>query len=350
MEKGRGGELEQRKGRFLTGGVISTALDRGGYVFFNGGAMRAIFMGTPGYAIQVLEALLNSEHEVVGIYVAPDRREGRGLRLTAPPVKRYALKNGLEVKQPKSLRTPEEQKQLVALGPEIVIVAAYGLIIPANILDVPPYGFLNIHPSLLPKHRGPSPVATAILRGDEKTGATIMLLNESVDGGPIIKQVSINIDEADTTNTLTGKLFFIGAQMLTGVLPAWTRGDITPVPQNETLATVTRKLVKEDGEINWKKPAKEIHQMIKAFNPWPGCFTKWEGRRIRIVEGVPIGLNFDEEIGAVVPLEKFGVAAGIKTGDGVLGLTVLQIEGGQPVNTEAFLRGRPSFIGAIMQN
>jgi methionyl-tRNA formyltransferase len=265
-------------------------------------------------------------------------------------VKRYALKNGLEVKQPKSLRTSEEQKQLVALGPEIVIVAAYGLIIPANILDVPPYGFLNIHPSLLPKHRGPSPVATAILRGDEKTGATIMLLNESVDGGPIIKQASINIDEDDTTDTLTGKLFFIGAQMLTGVLTAWTRGDITPVPQNETLATLTRKLVKEDGEINWKKPAKEIHQMIKAFNPWPGCFTKWEGRRIRIVEGVPIDLNFDAETGAVVPLEKFGVAAGIKTGDGVLGLTVLQIEGGQPVNTEAFLRGRPSFIGATMQN
>ena len=165
-----------------------------------------------------------------------------------PPVKRFALKYGLEIKQPASLRGREEQEQLVALKPDIVVVAAYGLIVPRSILAVPEHGLLNIHPSLLPKHRGPSPVATAILQGDQQTGATIMLLNEQVDGGPIIRQEVTDIDDDDTTEVLTDKLFFIGAQMLSDVLPEWLRGDITPVPQDERDASMTRKLVKQDGD------------------------------------------------------------------------------------------------------
>jgi methionyl-tRNA formyltransferase len=310
--------------------------------------MRAIFMGTPGYVIPILEALLNSEYDVVGVYTAPDRREGRGLRMTMSPIKRLALSQGLEVEQPASLRAPEAQKRLIALSPEIVVVAAYGLIVPSSILNVPRSGFLNIHPSLLPKHRGPSPVATAILHGDENTGVTLMLLSETLDGGPIINQVAINVDDSDTTGRLTERLFLEGAQILSDTLPAWIRGGITPVIQNEGLATTTRKLVKQDGEINWARPAKEIHQMIKAFNPWPGCFTKWEGRRLIILEAMPIDLNADEKIGTVLSLKEFGAEAGIKTGDGVLRLTTLQIEGGQPVSAGAFLRGRPAFIGATM--
>ena len=312
--------------------------------------MRSIFMGTPEYAIPALEALLNSECHVVGVYVAPDRRGGRGLKWTVHPVKRFALKYGLEIKQPASLRGREEQEQLVALKPDIVVVAAYGLIVPRSILAVPEHGLLNIHPSLLPKHRGPSPVATAILQGDQQTGATIMLLNEQVDGGPIIRQEVTDIDDDDTTEVLTDKLFFIGAQMLSDVLPEWLRGDITPVPQDERDASMTRKLVKQDGEISWRKSAREIQQMVKAFHPWPGCFTKWEGRRIKIVESAPIALKMDEKIGTVVQLEKFGIAAGITTGEGVLGLKVLQLEGGLPTNVAAFLRGHPSFLGASMES
>ena len=138
--------------------------------------------------------------------------------------------------------------------------------------------------------------------------------------------------------------------MISDVLPAWLRGEITPAPQDEKDASMTRKLVKQDGEISWRKPANEIQQMVKAFHPWPGCFTKWDGRRIKIVESTPIDVKVDEKIGAVVPLEKFGIAAGITTGKGVLGLKILQLEGGQPISAAAFLRGRPSFLGASMES
>ena len=215
-------------------------------------------MGTPGFATPVLSGLLDAGHEVAGVYTRPDRRAGRGRRLLAPEMKSFAAERGLPVLQPPSLREEEAQRVLAALSPELMVVAAYGLLLPPAVLDIPPLHCLNIHPSLLPRHRGPSPVTAAIMEGNEETGVTVMRLDEGMDTGPIVAQRSARIGGEETGEALTARLFQMGAELLVDTLPAWSKGEIEPRPQDEALATVTPQSLQR-GRRDRLVPAGDAH-------------------------------------------------------------------------------------------
>ena len=299
-------------------------------------------MGTPDFAVPVLSRLLDEGHDVTAVYSQPDRPSGRGRKLVPTPTKRYAEEHGIEVRQPKSLRSEDQCKALAALCPEVVVVAAYGLFLPADLLEIPPLGCLNIHPSLLPRYRGPSPVVSAILNGDDETGVTIIKLDEGMDSGPILAQARVPLDEQETGPDLTHRLFDMGADLLVETVPRWASGDIQATPQNESQATITPLVKKEDGEIDWTDNAARIARMVRAYQPWPGTFTYWDGKLLKILEAT--STDGDATPGQVVVLDDDRI--GIGTGDGLLALNKLQIEGRRPSNTQDFAGGYPDFVGA----
>ncbi len=310
--------------------------------------MRALFMGTPDFALPVLDGLLSGGFQVVGVYTRPDQPAGRGRQPAPPPVKTYAMSRGLPVFQPRSLRREEAVRELASLQPEVIIVAAYGRILPPEVLAIPPRGVLNIHPSLLPKYRGPSPVITALLEGESVTGVTVMLLDEGMDTGNILAQRRTAILPHETAGELTHRLFRLGAELLLEVLPEWVAGAMTSVPQNAAMATTTRLYTKEDGDMDWSLPATVLERRLRALQPWPGCYTRWEGKRLRILEGAAVdGGAPAAPPGQVVALPRgsaFGVA--IATGEGLLGVRQAQLEGRKAQAVEEFLRGYPRFAGA----
>ncbi|MXY46979.1 MAG: methionyl-tRNA formyltransferase, partial [Chloroflexi bacterium] len=260
--------------------------------------LRVIFMGTPEFAVPALDALLQLGCEITGVYTQPDRRSGRGRRLTAPPVKQAAIERGLSVFQPASLRRDTEARaQLAALQPDVIVVVAYGLFLPADTLAVSPLGALNLHPSLLPKYRGPSPVASAILNGDTTTGVTLMRLDEGMDSGPIIAQQDTHIGAEETTADLTPRLFEIGAQLLIECLPQWRDGAVTAKPHYEGDATITRLLTREDGVIDWTHSADYIARQVRAYHPWPGSITRWNGRQLKVHQATAIYNGAFEDLG-----------------------------------------------------
>ncbi|MBI4199090.1 MAG: methionyl-tRNA formyltransferase [Chloroflexi bacterium] len=308
--------------------------------------MRIVFMGTPGFAIPVLEQLLRSGHPVVGVYTQPDRPAGRGRGLTAPAVKVYAQQKRLPVFQPASFRRTEAVEQLAALRPDGVVVAAYGRLLPGEVLQVAPKGTLNLHPSLLPRYRGPSPVIAALLDGVETTGVTVFLVDEGMDSGPIVGQREVPVLPGDTAGVLTERLFREGAALLLELLPVWEAGWLRPVPQDEAGATVTRRYAKEDGELDWSLPAALLARRLRAFWPWPGCFTWWRGKRLEVLGGASLEGAGDRAAsrGEVVVLADGALAVG--TGKGLLRVDRLQLEGRKPQAAEEFLRGYPGFVGS----
>ena len=310
--------------------------------------LRVIFMGTPAFAVPTLVSLLDAGCEIVGVYTQPDRRSGRGRRLTLPPVKQAAIERGLPVFQPASLRRDADaRQQLVSLKPDLILVAAYGLFLPADTLDVPPLGALNIHPSLLPKHRGPSPVATAILEGDTTTGATLMQLDEGMDSGPIIAQQETTIGVNETAEDLTVRLFEMGARLLADALPKLRAGEVAPVPQSEADATITRLFRREDGEIDWARPAHHIARQIRAYHPWPGTFTHWNGKQLKVHQASPLNNDEDFATGTVLEIDQgIGQGIGVATGDGILLLQRVQPEGRQAMDIGDFTRGYRGFVGS----
>ena len=306
--------------------------------------LRAVFMGTPEFAVPTLVSLLDAGCEIVGVYTQPDRRSGRGRRLTPPPVKQAAIERSLPVFQPASLRRDADaRQQLVSLKPDLILVAAYGLFLPADTLDVPPLGALNIHPSLLPKHRGPSPVATAILEGDTTTGATLMQLDEGMDLGPIIAQRETTIGVNETAEDLTVRLFGMGARLLADTLPRWRTGEFAPVPQSEADATITRLLTREDGEIDWARPADQIARQIRAYHPWPGTYTHWNGKQLKVHQAEPLDNDEDFAPGTVVEIDQ---GIGVATGEGILLIQRVQPEGRQAMDIGDFTRGYRGFVGS----
>ena len=320
-----------------------------------------VFMGTPAYVLPVLEAILSMDCRVVGVYTQPDKPSGRGRVDEAPPVKEFALERGIAVFQPPSLRRAEAQRELASLGPDVIVVAAYGKILPPEVLSIPAHGCVNVHPSLLPKYRGPSPVATAILEGEAHTGTTIMLMDQGMDTGPILAQRSVAMrGGVDTTESLTPRLVQLGAELLKEVIPRWITGRIVPQPQDPNLGTVTKKLEKVDGEARWELSAEELERRVRAFTPWPGLFTYWEGKLLKILScglGCPGGRTVAEERtvdpgqdggvpGLVIPLEGADSPVGVVTGSGVLALKTLQLEGKRAAGSEDFLRGYRSFVGS----
>ncbi|MBI4301826.1 MAG: methionyl-tRNA formyltransferase [Chloroflexi bacterium] len=316
--------------------------------------MRIVFMGTPAFAVPTLVRLVDSEHQVVAVYTQPDRPLGRGRHLSSSPVKSLALRHGLEVIQPISLRSSEVQAHLQSLHPDLIIVAAYGLILPKKVLAIPPEGCLNLHASLLPRHRGPSPIVAAILAGDEVTGVTLMFMDAGMDTGPILVQRQTLIYPRDTTLSLTSRLAQLGAQLLMEALLKWLAHDLIPKPQNEAEATYSRLLTKEDGEMDWRMPIQELRRKVRAFQPWPGCYTHWQGKILKILEAIPISARPDLEPGHVMQLvppvreEDVEIEVGVQTADGVLGLIRVQLEGGRPLTAAEFVRGHRGFVGAVL--
>jgi methionyl-tRNA formyltransferase len=310
---------------------------------------RVVFMGTPEFGVPALVGLVESGYEIVAVYTQPDRPAGRGRALLYSPVKTAAVERGLEVLQPSSLRPPAESERLAALKPDLVVVAAYGLILPRSILDVPGHGCLNIHPSLLPRYRGAAPVPAAILAGDEDTGVTIMLMDAGLDTGPSLSQFVVGVEPNDTTGSLTARLARAGARLLDETIPLWLDGSLIPQPQDERQATYTSPISTQDGAIDWSLPASVIERRVRAFNPWPGCYTRWGGKLLRIHEALSLHKEGDTLPGRVMELESGQPAVvGVETGEGVLGLLNVQLEGKRAMPAAEFLRGQRDIVGNLL--
>lgn len=311
--------------------------------------MRIVFMGTPEFSVPALAMLVESGHSVVAVYTQPDKPEGRGRQPAPSHVKKAALAHGLKVLQPVSLRDRAEVERLAALKPDGIVVAAFGQILPQSVLDVPVFGCLNIHPSLLPKYRGASPIPAAILAGDAETGVTIMQMDAGMDTGPIIAQSTLEIEPDDTTASLTSKLAEAGGRLLVDILPLWFDHVLRPQPQDDSKAIYTYPITKHDGEIDWQLPAGEIWRRVRAFYPWPGCYTRWQGRSLKILEAVLLHQGTDVVPGRVIALEQGRPSAvGVETSDGILGLLVVQLEGKRAMTAKDFIQGQRGFVGSIL--
>ncbi len=306
-------------------------------------------MGTPVFAVPVLEALVSAGYEVAAVYSRPDRPSGRGRRTSPTPVKAAAAAMGLPVHQPPSLKSRDLQREMAALAPDVIVVAAYGLFLPRAVLDLPRYSCLNVHPSLLPRLRGPSPVSTAIVEGETTTGVTIMQMDEGVDSGPVLAQRQTPTEESETAETLTARLFEMGAGLLVEVLPDWVEGRIQARPQDESRATITKLLTRADGRIDWKMSADQIARRIRGYAPWPGAYTYWGGKMLKVLDASP-----DERAVADCPGTVIESAAGdridISTGRGTLRVARLQLEGRRPAGSRDFLQGNGSILGATLDS
>jgi methionyl-tRNA formyltransferase len=305
--------------------------------------MRVLYLGSPAFAVAPLHILATAGVDLVGVVTQPDRPAGRKRILTPPPVKEAAQSLGLRILQPPTLRDPAAIEQLAALHPDVGVIVAYGEILRPAVLDIPPLGYLNIHPSLLPRHRGPAPVAGAILAGDEETGVTVMKLDTGMDSGPILAQQRVPLDVDSRTGPLTGRLMEQGAHLLAEALPKYAAGQLEPRPQDHSQATVTRLLKKEDGRIDWTLPAAAIERRIRAYDPWPGTFTTWQAQTLKILAAEPHPHEpAHEPPGTLVTRDMQPLVA---TGEGMLGLLAVQPAGKRAMMGSAWLAGQRSVEG-----
>jgi methionyl-tRNA formyltransferase len=309
--------------------------------------VRIVFMGTPQFAATLLESLLLNSYPVLAVYTQPDRPAGRGHKVAVSPVKELALERHIPVIQTEAFKSSEAMENLASFRPDLIIVAAFGLILPPEVLSLPRFACLNVHASLLPQHRGPSPVASSILSGDELTGVTIMLMDAGLDTGPILAQEKLGISFMDTAGSLSAKLADIGARILLETVPKWLAGELKAQPQGDSQATYSEMITSEDAEIDWHLSAVEVWRRVRAYNPWPSCFTFYQGKRLKIHRAIPLGDAKGARPGEVVVLpEPPGVGA--VTGQGVLGLCQVQLEGKRPMSADEFTRGKRDFIGSIL--
>ncbi|MFQ6019324.1 MAG: methionyl-tRNA formyltransferase [Dehalococcoidia bacterium] len=318
-------------------------------------AMTIVFMGSPQFAVPCLRALVRAGYDIAAVYTQADKPAGRGRRPTPSPISLAARELGLTVRQPLSLRGEEEVAALAALSPQAIVVCGYGRILHQHFLEVPPKGALNVHPSLLPRHRGASPIPAAILAGDDETGVTVMLTDPGMDTGPILAQRSLPITPFDTAATLTEKLSTMAAALLLDTLPRWLAGDIEPQAQDDSRATVTPLLRKGHGAIDWTAPAADIWRQVRAYDPWPGAFTALAGQLLHIWEAWPLTSSGGAEPATVVALTPEQLAAlppqlprqafGVQTGDGVLVALEVQLAGRRRLTAADFLRGRRDLLG-----
>ncbi len=300
-------------------------------------------MGTPAFALPTLRALHEAEeYQIVGVFTKPDRPAGRGRKLQMSPVKRYANEADLPLFQPRSLRRAEPQSELLHLVPDLIIVAAYGLILPPAVLDAPRYGALNVHASLLPRHRGASPIAAAIRAGDQESGITIMKMDPGLDTGPIIAQQATPIGPDETAGELASRLAAMGAALLLAVLPKWLGGELVSVPQDDNLATYAPMIKKEEAWLDWTRPALFLARQVRALNPWPVAMTTWQGKQLRIWQARALAQTMAGEVGHIVNWQ--GMPAVI-TGTGILLLEEIQLAGKKRLSAAQFCRGYRNFVG-----
>ncbi len=299
---------------------------------------RVIFMGTPQFAVPTLNRLIADGHEII-VVTQPDRPAGRGRTLEMPPIKQVALQHGLPIWQPESVNTPEFASSLADIRPDVGVVAAFGQLLGRQILSIPKHGYLNVHASLLPRHRGASPIAAAILAGDTETGVTIMLIDEGLDTGPILAQAACSIDPYDTTATLEQKLASLGAELLSATLPRWLAGAIEPESQDDSRATIAARVQKSDGRVDWNLSAEVLWRMCRAYNPWPGLFTFVGDRRVNLWRVRPIvDWEGDELPGEVIA--DYDEELVVATGRGALVLEEVQLAGKKRVSGRDFRRGQ----------
>lgn len=285
--------------------------------------MRIVFAGTPEFAVPTLQALLQSEHEIIAVYTQPDKPAGRGQKLHASPIKQLALAHNIPVYQPKTLRDENAQAELRALNPELMIVVAYGLILPLVVLTTPTFGCINVHASLLPRWRGAAPIQRAILAGDKQTGITIMQMDEGLDTGAMLKKVTCEITTTDTSEMLSHKLSTLGGEALLAALNDLQNNNLQPETQNNDLANYAKKIIKTEAEINWQLSATEIDCMVRGYNPWPVAYTFFHDQMLRIWQAEIINENSAAAPGTIVHADKHGID--VATGNGVLRILQMQL-------------------------
>ena len=304
--------------------------------------MRVVFLGTGDIGVPSLKALAQSGHEVRAVFTRPDRPAGRHLKLRPPPIKAAALELGLRVFQPEKIRGAEAVRELMSLEPDVIVVAAYGQILPKTILSLPRFGCMNIHASLLPRHRGASPIHSTILAGDKKSGVTIMQMDEGLDTGDILFQVTIAIEPAATAGSLHARLAHLAPDVLVECLNRLALGTLKPQKQDHALATYAPKLTREDGEIDWNKPAEEIERRIRAMTPWPGAYTHILLKNVPTflkVHEAEIGGSQDETAGTVLATDNERIL--VAAGSGGIALKKMQLAGGNCLTAAEFARGHP---------
>lgn len=300
--------------------------------------MKIIFAGSPKFALPAFKALLESQHKICAVYTQPDKPAGRGLQLTASPVKRMALAANVPVYQPRTFKDEDAQKKLQSLAADVLVDVAFGLLLPKVVLETPRFGCVNIHPSLLPRWRGAAPIQRAILAGDTVTGVTIMQIDEGLDTGPIYKQSSMPISAQDTTAVLEPQLAQIGAKLLLEVLDELGTGRAQPRLQDENLACYAHKITKEEARINWQKSVGEIERMVRAFNPWPIAYSEIGGEILRIFKAVPLFQNSYALPGTIVASSRDGVD--VAAADGILRILEMQLPGGRILAPQEILNAK----------
>ena len=304
--------------------------------------IRTVFMGTPDFGVPALRQLLEHSN-VVGVVTQPDRPAGRGQTLRPSPVKVVAIEAGIPVYQPIRLQSYDSVEPLRAWQPDLIVVAAFGQILRPNVLELPTAGCLNIHASLLPRWRGASPIQHAILMGDERSGVSLMKMDVGLDTGPVYKMAGFPLEVTETAATLHDKLAELGGRLLITHLEDIVTGKLQPVPQDDALATYAPRIDKRDGKINWQNNAADIDRRIRAMTPWPGAFTSWENRNLRILQAVPVSEESEKPAGTIFEREGHLYA---QTAAGSLKLLRIQLAGKKATAAADFVRGRPHFIGA----
>lgn len=321
-------------------------------------SINVLFMGTPAFAVPSLEALISAGYNIVGVVTQPDRPQGRKKVLTPTPVKEAALRHGLPVLQPQRLRAPEAVAEVAALAPDLIVTAAYGQILPKSVLDLPRFGCLNVHGSLLPKYRGGAPIQRAIINGEKETGITLMYMAEGLDTGDMIARAVVPIEDEDTSGTLFEKLSEAGAKLLMEQLPSILAGTSDRIPQNDEESTYASNLTREDERIDWSAGSRAIYDRVRGLVPFAGGFTTWNGEVFKIwavakpdaergnAEGAAAVNGGGQAPGTVLSLSAQGIE--VKTGDGSVWLTRVQPAGKKAMEAEEFIRGGIMKPGTVL--
>ena len=287
--------------------------------------MRVVFMGTPDFAVETLEALIRSEHQIEAVVTQPDKPKGRGKAVQFPPVKEVALREGLTIYQPRKVRDPEFIKILKEKNPDVIVVVAFGQIIPQEIIDLPRYGCINVHGSLLPKYRGAAPIQWAVIDGEKESGVTTMQMDAGLDTGDMLLKTVVPLEEKETGGSLFQKLSKAGAELLLRTLKGLEENSLTPEKQGESTTPYAKMLTKEMGRIDWRQDASVIERLIRGLNPWPSAYTYLDGKTLKIWQAAAEEGDTEEQPGIVTEVNKKELK--VQTGKGILSLKEVQLEG-----------------------
>jgi len=309
--------------------------------------MRIVFMGTPDFSVPTLESLIQSRHEVIGVVTQPDKPKGRGKEIQMSPVKETALKYEIPVYQPVRARDGAFVETMRALQPDVMVVIAFGQILSKEMLEVPKYGCVNIHASLLPAYRGAAPIQWAVINGDEETGITTMMMDVGMDTGDMLEKTVVKLDEKETGGSLFDRLSLLGGDLILSTLDKIENGTLVRTPQDHEKATYVKKIPKTLGDIDWTMDAAVIERLVRGLNPWPSAYTHWNGKMLKIWEAEVLPEEKKAGCGAV--LETNGDCLKVQTGNGILKITSLQLEGKKRMDAAAFLRGYPVEAGCVFE-